>query len=145
MPTRHHPHPAGPLLKHAVHPFFRHTSDQKPGFVEWPVDLFKEPKEPSKKCKSLALESNDGKALSAVKSLSRRSTQGSIATIATYESSAAPAFARIQERSTAKGVKGLVVEFHEAGGMIYNLPHHVLLLPNSEWNLRVALTGYRLP
>jgi hypothetical protein len=99
--------------------YFRHTKDQKPGFVEWPVDLFKEPKEPGKKCKSLTLESVDGKMLSGAKSLSRRSTQGSVATIATFESSAAPAFARLQERSTglgAKGAKGLVIEFHEAGG-----------------------------
>jgi hypothetical protein len=88
--------------------------------VEWLVDLFKEPKEPSKKCKSLTLESQDGRALLGSKSLSRRSTQGSISTIATFESSAGPAFARIQERSTglgAKGVKGLVIEFHEPGGM----------------------------
>jgi hypothetical protein len=88
--------------------------------VEWPVDLFKEPKEPSKKCKSLTLESQDGRALSGSKSLSRRSTQGSVNTIATFESSAGPAFARIQERSTglgAKGLKGLIIEFHEPGGM----------------------------
>ena len=100
--------------------YFRHTADQRPGFVEWPVDLFKEPKEPSKKCKSLTLESQDGRTLSGSKSLSRRSTQGSISTIATFESSAT-AFARIQERSTglgAEGVKGLIVEFHEPSGML---------------------------
>ena len=96
--------------------YFRHTNDQKPGFVEWPVDLFKEPKEPSKKCKSLTLESHDGRTLSGSKSLSRRSTQGSISTIAKFESTAGPAFARIQERAT-KSVKGLIVEFHEASGM----------------------------
>jgi hypothetical protein len=96
--------------------YFRHTTDQKPGFVEWPVDLFKEPKEPSRKCKSLTLESQNGRVLSGSKSLSRRSTQGSISTVATFESSAAPAFARIQERAN-KGVKGLIVEFHEPGGM----------------------------
>ncbi|PMD31234.1 hypothetical protein L207DRAFT_591702 [Hyaloscypha variabilis F] len=94
--------------------YFRHTADQKPGFVEWPVDLFKEPKEPSRKSKSLTLESQDGRVLSGSKSLSRRSTQGSISTVATFESSAAPAFARIQERAN-KGVKGLIVEFHEPG------------------------------
>jgi len=116
--------------------YFRHTTDQKPGFVEWPgklfsealasaddiklVHMFKEPKEPTKKCKALTLESSDGRSLSIGKGLSRRSTSGSVTTIASFETSAGPAFARLQERSTglgSKGIKGLVIEFHEPHGM----------------------------
>jgi hypothetical protein len=83
------------------------------------VDLFKDPKDPKEKSKSLMLESQDGRALSGSRSLSRRSTQGSISTIGTFESSSGPAFARLQERNAglgAKGIKGLIVEFHEPSG-----------------------------
>ncbi|KAH7364643.1 hypothetical protein BKA65DRAFT_142626 [Rhexocercosporidium sp. MPI-PUGE-AT-0058] len=95
--------------------YFRHTPDQKHSFVEWPTNLFKTPKPLSRKAKSLTLESTDGKALFLAKSLSRRSTQGSVATIASFESSAGPAFGRIDQRAdSGKPVRGLVVEFCEA-------------------------------
>ncbi|KAH7400086.1 hypothetical protein BKA64DRAFT_474350 [Cadophora sp. MPI-SDFR-AT-0126] len=101
--------------------YFRHTPDQKHGFVEWPAGLFKTPKQPTRKSKSLTLESSDGKALFLAKTLSRRSTQGSVATIASFESSAGPAYARIDQRSgsgSGKLVRGLVVEFCEADDCI---------------------------
>jgi len=93
--------------------YFRHTSDQKHGFVEWPVHLFKDPREPGKRSKTLTLESHDGKSLNLNKGLSRRSTQGSVTTIASFESSAGPAFGRLDK----KGIRGLVIEFYEANGM----------------------------
>ncbi|KAH8649682.1 hypothetical protein BGZ60DRAFT_198404 [Tricladium varicosporioides] len=93
--------------------YFRHTSDQRDGFVEWPANIFKDPTEPKKKCKTLTLESSDGKSLSLNRGLSRRSTQGSLATIASFESTSGPAFGRIQERSNGKSIKGLTVEFYD--------------------------------
>lgn len=101
--------------------YFRHTPDQKHGFVEWPIGLFKAPKKPARKSKSITLDSSDGKALFLAKSLSRRSTQGSVATIASFESSAGPAYARMDQRSgsgSGKPVRGLVVEFCEADDCI---------------------------
>ncbi|KAH6690219.1 hypothetical protein BKA61DRAFT_715633 [Leptodontidium sp. MPI-SDFR-AT-0119] len=99
--------------------YFRHTPDQKHGFVEWPTNLFKPPKPLPRKAKSLTIESTDGKALFLARSLSRRSTQGSVATIASFESSPGPAYARIDQRAgsgsgSGKPVRGLVVEFCEA-------------------------------
>ena len=103
------------------------------------MDIFKIPKEPTKKCKSLTLDSLDGKALSGTKSLSRRSTQGSIATIATFETSPGPAFARIEARSPgAKSIKGLVIEFHDPSGTSFPISFqhardlaHILGLPRN--------------
>ncbi|KAL2065151.1 hypothetical protein VTL71DRAFT_4292 [Oculimacula yallundae] len=95
--------------------YFRHTPDQKHGFVEWPTNLFKPPKPLARKAKSLTLESLDGKALFLAKALSRRSTQGSVATIASFESSAGPAYARLDQRAGGgKPVRGLLIEFNEA-------------------------------
>jgi hypothetical protein len=71
------------------------------------------------------LESADGKALSVSKGmLSRQSTQGSVATINSFESSAGAAFGRIEK---GKGVRGLVVEFYDAGGMFSPFPLSVRL------------------
>jgi len=86
------------------------SSEQKPGFEEWPVKLFKDPKEPSQKCKSIQLESADGRSLSIGngKILSRQSTQGSITTIGSQESTK-DAYTRL-----GKGIKGLILEFHVA-------------------------------
>ncbi|TVY83651.1 hypothetical protein LSUE1_G001987 [Lachnellula suecica] len=94
--------------------YFRHSSNQKYGFVEWPVSIFKDPKEPGKKASTLRLESHDGKSLSLAKGLSRRNTQGSVATINSFESSSEPAFGRMQDRSTSKSVRGLVLEFYSS-------------------------------
>ncbi|CZT47244.1 uncharacterized protein RSE6_07783 [Rhynchosporium secalis] len=95
--------------------YFRHTPDQKHGFVEWPVNLFKPLKPISRKAKFLTLESIDGKALFLAKSLSRRSTQGSVATIASFELSAGPAYAQLDQRvGGGKSVRGLLIEFNEA-------------------------------
>ncbi|XMA19392.1 hypothetical protein WAI453_012183 [Rhynchosporium graminicola] len=94
--------------------YFRHTPDQKHGFVEWPVNLFKTLKRISRKAKFLTLESIDGKALFLAKSLSRRSTQGSVATIASFELSAGPAYARLDQRAGGGKLRGLLIEFNEA-------------------------------
>jgi hypothetical protein len=71
-----------------------------------------------------ALESSDGKSLSGTKSPLRRNTQWSISMITSFESTAGPAFARIQERSTSfgsKSIKGLAIEYHEPQCMLdYN-------------------------
>ncbi|KAK0102538.1 hypothetical protein ONS95_006151 [Cadophora gregata] len=86
-------------------------------FINNEAGLFKSPRQPTRKSKSLTLESSDGKAPFLAKSLSRRSTQGSVATIASFESSAGPAYARIDQRSgsgSGKPVRGLMVEFCEA-------------------------------
>jgi hypothetical protein len=132
-----------PIYKARSILYFRsRTKDsQYPAFVEWPsklpstillsrgtvsllslssdsilATLFKEPKEPSPKCKTLTLESSDGKSLSLSRNgLSRRSTQGSITTIGSFESTAT-AHARLQERSSGKGIKALVIEFHDMSG-----------------------------
>jgi hypothetical protein len=85
------------------------------------VSTFKDPKEPSKKSKTLTLESHDGKALFSGRGIIRRGTQGSVNTIASTESSAGPAFARIQDRSSTSGgksIKGLVFEFYDHQGTI---------------------------
>ena len=80
------------------------------------ASLFKELKEPSSKCKSLTLDSSDGKSLSLSRgSISRRSTQGSITTIASFETAGA-GFARLQERSSGRSIKSLKIDFHEANG-----------------------------
>jgi hypothetical protein len=79
------------------------------------VNIFKPPKEPSKK--ALRLDSIDGKTLSnGIRRLSRQNTQGSIATVRSFETTAEPAFGRIQERASGKGIKGLIVEFHDHDG-----------------------------
>lgn len=84
------------------------------------VNIFKLPKQPARKAKMITLDSADGKALYLSKSLSRRSTQGSVATIASFESSAGPAYARIDQRN-GKVIRGLVVEFYETSGMSFKL------------------------
>ncbi|KAH8601076.1 hypothetical protein B0O99DRAFT_502245 [Bisporella sp. PMI_857] len=106
-----------PIYKSRSILYFRgsKTKDHKIAtYVEWPINLFKEPKEPSARSKTLTLESLDGKSLSISKGgLSRRSTQGSVTTIGSLETASA-AHSRLQERSTSKGIKGLIIDFYEA-------------------------------
>jgi len=86
---------------------------QHPAFVEWPTNIFKDVKEPTSKNRSLTLESFDGKSLSLSRSsISRRSTQGSVTTIGSFESTTA-AHSRLQDRSGGKTIRSLVVEFHD--------------------------------
>jgi hypothetical protein len=100
------------------------------------VDLFKDPKEPSSKTKSLTLHSLDGKPLPSSKRLTRRVLKDSFATIASFESATRPSFPRTQpQSSTDQNVKGLIIQFHDASGMYITLPffsrlylpcHHVI-------------------
>jgi len=81
------------------------------------VDIFEEPKEPAAKCKTISLEIGDGKSLSNMKTgISRQSTQGSVTTINSLESTQA-VYSRLKERSSGKGIQGLIVEFHDTNGM----------------------------
>ncbi|KAE8449371.1 hypothetical protein EG329_008272 [Mollisiaceae sp. DMI_Dod_QoI] len=99
--------------------YFRHTPEHK-GFVEWPVNIFKTPREPTKKSKLLTLQSADDKPLSQSKNLARRSTSGSVATMASFETQAGTALARSQDKTT---LKGLVIEFHDHIGFKRNETH----------------------
>ncbi|KUJ23970.1 uncharacterized protein LY89DRAFT_8011 [Mollisia scopiformis] len=90
--------------------YFRHTPEHK-GFVEWPVNNFKPPREPTKKSKLLTLHSLDDKPLSQSRNLARRSTSGSVATMASFETQPGNALARNQDKTN---LKGLVIEFHSS-------------------------------
>ncbi|KAF5875778.1 uncharacterized protein Bfra_011540 [Botrytis fragariae] len=98
--------------------YFRKFSDRKSGFEEWPVSIFKEPKEP--KTKVITLESlNDRPLYEARKQATRQSrnnTQGSITTIGSQESTNG-AYERLQDRSAIisgkSNIKGLIIEFHD--------------------------------
>ncbi|KAF7957250.1 hypothetical protein EAE96_002837 [Botrytis aclada] len=98
--------------------YFRKSSDCKSGFEEWPVSIFKAPKEP--KTKVITLESLDDRPLhEARKKVTRKSrsnTQGSITTIGSQESTN-EAYERLQERSALisgkSNIKGLIIEFYD--------------------------------
>ncbi|TEY43614.1 hypothetical protein BOTCAL_0367g00020 [Botryotinia calthae] len=98
--------------------YFRKSSDRKSGFEEWPVSIFKEPKEP--KTKIITLESLDDRPLhearKKVTRISRNSTQGSITTIGSQESTNG-AYERLQDRSAfisgKSSIKGLIIEFYD--------------------------------
>ncbi|THV55436.1 hypothetical protein BGAL_0008g00200 [Botrytis galanthina] len=99
--------------------YFRKSSDRKSAFEEWPVSIFKEPKEP--KAKIITLESLDDRPLHEARKkltrISRNSTQGSITTIGSQESTNG-AYERLQDRSTIisgrSNIKGLIIEFCDA-------------------------------
>lgn len=98
--------------------YFRKSSDRRSSFEEWPVSIFKEPKEP--KTKIITLESLDDRPLhearTKVTRISRNSTQGSITTIGSQKSTNG-AHERLQDRSAfASGksnIKGLIIEFSD--------------------------------
>ncbi|TGO11855.1 hypothetical protein BTUL_0100g00340 [Botrytis tulipae] len=93
--------------------YFRKSSDRKSSFEEWP-----EPKEP--KTKVITLESLDDRPLHEARKkmtrLSRNSTQGSITTIGSQESTNG-AYERLQDRSGIisgkSNIKGLIIEFYD--------------------------------
>ncbi|TGO40534.1 hypothetical protein BHYA_0035g00080 [Botrytis hyacinthi] len=99
--------------------YFRKSSDRKSAFEEWPVSIFKEPKEP--KTKVITLESLDDRSLHEARKkltrISRNNTQGSITTIGSQESTNG-AYDRLQDRSGIisgkSNIKGLIIEFRDA-------------------------------
>ncbi|CAG8952957.1 hypothetical protein HYFRA_00007673 [Hymenoscyphus fraxineus] len=100
--------------------YFRHTTDQRErdDFEEWPADSFLDPPEPPPRPRqnkhTITLNSHDGQPLTTPTPLSRRTTHGSITTIASTESSSGPAFTRLSQRSTAgRAIKGLVIDFYD--------------------------------
>ncbi|TGO55284.1 hypothetical protein BCON_0094g00340 [Botryotinia convoluta] len=98
--------------------YFRKSSDRKSAFEEWPISIFKEPKEP--KTKVITLESLDDRPLhearKKVTRISRNNTQGSITTIGSQESTNG-AYERLQDRSAIvsgkSNIKGLIIEFYD--------------------------------
>lgn len=110
------------------------------------VNIFKEPKEPTKTCKTLKLESNDGKALFQARSISRQNTQGSVATVRSFESTADQAFNRMQEKSATRSIKGLIIEFYESHGKKNRPPRFLVLLKNcnTDWDQIVTSFGENL-
>ncbi|TGO23021.1 hypothetical protein BPAE_0147g00250 [Botrytis paeoniae] len=98
--------------------YFRKSSDRKSSFEEWPVSIFKEPKEP--KTKVITLESLDDRPLHEARKkmtrISRNNTQGSITTIGSQESTNG-AYERLQDRSGIisgnSNIKGLIIEFYD--------------------------------
>ena len=89
------------------------------------VDLFKDPKEPSSKTKSLTLHSLDGKTLSSSIGPTRRILKDNVATIASFESAAGPSFPRVQPQGlTGRNIKGLIIQFHDPNGMYNALPFY---------------------
>jgi hypothetical protein len=77
------------------------------------VSTFKTPHEPTKKF--IKLHSLEDKPLSQLTNLARRSTHGSIATMASDDTQPGAALARNQDKTS---LKGLVIEFYDLRGKI---------------------------
>lgn len=118
--------------------YFQHMnlpSKQKAGFMEVPISHFKPPKRPPRR--TLTLERQEGSRVSSPqRSRFGIRRTGSVNTIASFETSAAPAFARMN----GQGVRGLVLEFYDTAGEIHFFfcSATIMRYAHQNWRLNAA-------